>query len=134
MLTGYASGQMKLAAAYAASNIEIYPYQIAAARFVLRSPYLKGAILCDDGSLGKSYEALLVITQVWYEGRERILIVVPTPLLGQWIKIMDNRFSIPFYVEDNNAVWNEHIQNGSANPFEQDFTICWTHTYKSPKR
>lgn len=46
--------------AFASSSIEIYPYQIAAARFALRSPYLKGCILCDEGSLGKTYEALLV--------------------------------------------------------------------------
>ena len=48
---------------FASSSIEVYPYQIAAARFALRSPYLKGCILCDEGSLGKTYEALLVAAQ-----------------------------------------------------------------------
>jgi SNF2 family DNA or RNA helicase len=77
------TGRDKLVSAFASSDIEVYPYQIAAATFALRSPYLKGAILCDDGSLGKSFEAMLIITQRWYEGKRRILIAVPTPLLRQ---------------------------------------------------
>ena len=59
-LSNYAFGQDRLTAVFASSNIEVYPYQIAAARFALRSPYLKGVILCDEGSLGKTYEALLI--------------------------------------------------------------------------
>ena len=49
---------------YASANIKILPYQIAAARFALRSGNLKGCILCDEGSLGKTYEALLFIRQI----------------------------------------------------------------------
>lgn len=60
-LSNYAFGQDRLTAVFASSDIEVYPYQIAAARFALRSPYLKGVILCDEGSLGKTYEALLII-------------------------------------------------------------------------
>ena len=52
--------------AYASSNIEVYPYQIAAAQFALRSPYLKGCILGDECSLGKTYEALLIATQKFF--------------------------------------------------------------------
>ena len=70
--------------AFASANIKILPYQIAAARFALRSTNLKGCILCDEGSLGKTYEALLVVSQRWYEGKERILIVLPQNLKNQW--------------------------------------------------
>ena len=66
-LAGYANDE-SLIPAYASANIEIYPYQIAVARFALRSQYLKGCILCDESSLGKTYELLLIITQKWYEG------------------------------------------------------------------
>ncbi len=48
-LSAYAYGRNKLLPVFASSDIEVYPYQIAAARFALRSPYLKGAILCDEG-------------------------------------------------------------------------------------
>jgi hypothetical protein len=112
-LSAYAHGTDRLVPAYASSDIEVYPYQIAAAMFALRSPYLKGAVLADEGSLGKTYEALLVITQLWYEGKERILLVVPTPLLFQWIEIMDTHFSVPYTVVDNEAV-----KSATANPFE----------------
>ncbi|HKL73829.1 MAG TPA: hypothetical protein VJ903_02940 [Clostridia bacterium] len=63
-LSSYAIGNDRLLPVFASSDIEAYPYQIAAAMFALRSPYLKGAILCDEGSLGKTYEAMLVIAQM----------------------------------------------------------------------
>lgn len=43
---------------FAAANMEIFPYQIGAAQFALQAPHRKGALLCDEGSLGKTYEAL----------------------------------------------------------------------------
>ncbi len=60
-----------LLAVYASSSIEVFPYQVAAAQFALRSPYLKGVILCDEGSLGKTYEALIIAAQMWYKGKDR---------------------------------------------------------------
>lgn len=84
-----------LVAAYASSDIQILPYQIAAARFALRSANLKGCILCDEGSLGKTYEALLVVSQRWYEGKERILIVLPQNLMPQWKAKLAEEFTLP---------------------------------------
>lgn len=80
---------------YASSTAKIYPYQIAAARFALRSDYLKGCILCDECSLGKTYEAILVAGQKWYEGKENILIILPSNLVNQWQRKLDKHFSIP---------------------------------------
>lgn len=81
---------------YASANIKVLPYQIAAARFALRSSYLKGCILCDEGSLGKTYEALLIIAQKCYEGYGNILIVLPTNLVKQWLNKIENDFALPF--------------------------------------
>ena len=53
----------QLVPVYASSNSKVYPFQIAAANFALRSPYQKGAVLCDEAGLGKSHEAMLVIAQ-----------------------------------------------------------------------
>jgi len=75
-LENYA-GVNALVPAFASANIEIYPYQIAAAEFALRSPYLKGCLLADECSLGKTYEALLVATQKWYMGQSRLMLVLP---------------------------------------------------------
>ena len=96
-------GADRLLPALVSANIEVYPFQIAAAMFALRSPFLKGTILADEGSLGKTYEALLVISQMWYEGKEKILLVVPTPLLRQWQGILDDNFSIPYVTLDGDT-------------------------------
>lgn len=84
-----------LLAVYASSKIKVLPYQIAAARFALRSSVLKGCILCDEGSLGKTYEALLVVAQRWYEGKEHILVVLPKNLMAQWQQKLDEEFTLP---------------------------------------
>lgn len=82
---------------YASSTAKIYPYQVTAARFALRSDYLKGCILCDEASLGKTYEALLVACQKWYEGKENILIILPVNLLQQWFRKLKKDFpTVPF--------------------------------------
>lgn len=86
---------------YASSSAKILPYQIAAARFALRSDFLKGCILCDEGSLGKTYEALLVAGQKWFEGKENIIIVLPSNLVSQWIRKLETDFTVPFVFWNN---------------------------------
>ena len=86
---------------YASSTAKILPYQIAAARFALRSDYLKGCILCDEGSLGKTYEALLVAGQKWYEGKENILVILPSNLVTQWKRKLDSDFTLPYVFWNN---------------------------------
>ena len=120
----------KLAVAYASSDIEVYPYQVAAALFALRSPYLKGVVLADEGSLGKTYEVLLVISQLWYEGKERLIVIVPTPLLGQWIDILDKGFSVPYIVIDSNERYSDI---GGSNPFDQPVVILTTYEFAMQK-
>lgn len=86
---------------YASSTAKILPYQIAAARFALRSDYLKGCILCDEASLGKTYEALLVAGQMWYEGKENIIVILPSNLISQWLNKLQTDFTIPFVFWNN---------------------------------
>ena len=84
---------------YASSDIVVYPYQIAAARFVLRSPWQKGVILCDEAGLGKSHEALLVMAQRYLEGADHILLCIPnSDLLCQWLELLDRHYSIPYTI------------------------------------
>ena len=101
-----------LLAVYASSNIEIFPYQIAAAQFALRSPYLRGVILCDEGSLGKTYEAMLVAVQKWYEGA-KIAIIVTTPLLMQWRRLIEDKFTIPLE-ELNLMTYDDAVTNAGS--------------------
>ncbi len=132
-LSEYTYGYKKFIPVFASSYIEIYPYQLAAAQFAMRSPYLKGAILCDEGSLGKTYEALLVITQMWYENKTNILVVVPTSLVGQWQNIIEEKFTIPFFTIDNNKIFDECLGNGNENPFNQDGIVLTTYNFAKEK-
>ena len=95
------SNDKNLLPVYASSTAKILPYQIAAARFALRSDFLKGCILCDEGSLAKTYEALLVAGQKWYEGKENILVVLPPNLVTQWKRKLDRDFTLPYVFWNN---------------------------------
>lgn len=130
-LASYAQDN-SLLPAFASSNIEIYPYQIAAAQFALRSQMLKGVILADEGSLGKTYEALLITSQKWYEGKEKLLLILPTNLIKQWIVKIENSFSLPYILIDTeeshkaNAVDND-------NPFDQPALVITTYDFAVSK-
>ncbi len=53
----------RLLPVFASSAMEVFPFQVAAANFALKAQYLKGAVLCDEGALGKTFEALMLIAQ-----------------------------------------------------------------------
>ena len=78
------SERRRYAASQRLGRIDPNPHQIDAVMFALRRIPEGGCILADEVGLGKTIEAGLVVAQVMAEGVERILIVVPKPLLGQW--------------------------------------------------
>lgn len=84
-----------LLAVFASSAARVYPYQVAAAHFAWAAPMQKGAVLCDEGSLGKTYEALLIAAQKWLTGYNKILIVLPPNLLAQWQRKIEKDFTLP---------------------------------------
>lgn len=117
------SDEEKLSVVYASSDIKVYPFQIAAARFALRSPYQKGFILCDESGMGKSHEAMMIITQKWYEGKTRILLAIPNAdLLSQWIELIERYYSIPYVIIRGNDFTSK-----KENPFSQDVLIISTY-------
>lgn len=132
-LSGLSFGKDRLLAAYASSDMEVYPYQIAAALFALRSPYLRGAVLCDEGSLGKTFEAMLVMVQSWHEGRDKILVVTPTPLLAQWADILERHFSLPYHVADIGKAWEDAVRDGRENLFDADGIVLASYSFAMGK-
>ena len=78
------SERRRYAASQRLGRIDPNPHQIDAVMFALRRIPEGGCILADEVGLGKTIEAGLVVAQVMAEGAERVLIVVPKPLLGQW--------------------------------------------------
>ena len=83
---------------YAASQrharIDPNPHQIDAVIFALRRLREGGCILADEVGLGKTIEAGLVIAQSCAEGAQRILLIVPKSLIGQWQNELANLFGI----------------------------------------
>lgn len=103
---------------FAEGKIDVYPYQVAAALFAVRNPYQKGVILCDEAGMGKSHEAMLIISQSWYEGKNNILVAIPNPdLLVQWAEMISEKYSIPFCTASEN------------NSFAYDGIVLTTYDY-----
>lgn len=131
-LASYVDGEDRLLAAFASSDIGIYPYQIAAAQFALRSPFLKGAVLADEGSLGKTFEALLIATQRWYEGQNRQLLVLPANLICQWVEKIEKSFTLPYVMIDSEQTFLSLSENGK-NPFDQEALVIATYDFAVEK-
>src|SRR5258707_6063160 len=74
----------RYAAAQRQARIDPNPHQIDAVIFALRRIREGGCILADEVGLGKTIEAGLVIAQSRAEGAQRILLIVPKSLIGQW--------------------------------------------------
>lgn len=120
----------KLVPVFASSDIQIYPFQVAAASFAMRSPYQKGVILCDEAGMGKTHEAMLIVVQKWLEGTNHILIAVPNAdLLMQWIDTLDRCYTIPYAVLTSREEWSQNITDESPNAFEQDAVILTTYDF-----
>lgn len=83
-----------LAAAQRQGRIDPNPHQIDAVVFALKRIPDGGCILADEVGLGKTVEAGLVIAQLLAEGTQRILLIVPKSLVGQWQTEMSSLFGI----------------------------------------
>jgi len=120
----------KFISVYASSNIEVYPFQIAAADFALNSPYKRGAILCDESGMGKSHEAMLAAVQKWYEGKRAIIFVPNFDFIYQWVEIIDKYYTVPYIVIANKEQWNNN-RNQNGNAFEQEGIVLTTYGFAS---
>ena len=85
-------------------RVDPNPHQIDAVMFALRRIPQGGCILADEVGLGKTIEAGLVIAQLLAEGAERVLVVLPRPLLGQWQNELFTLFGIEAVEVDSSSV------------------------------
>ena len=79
-----AGEKRRYVAAQRRGRVDPNPHQIEAVTFALKRIPEGGCILADEVGLGKTIEAGLVIAQLLAEGKSRMLVIVPRPLLGQW--------------------------------------------------
>ena len=89
-----ASERRRYVAAQRRGRVDPNPHQIEAVTFALRRIPEGGCILADEVGLGKTIEAGLVIAQLLAEGKSRVLIIVPRPLLGQWQNELRELFGV----------------------------------------
>ena len=75
-------------------HFEPLPHQLRAAASALRR--MRGrAILADEVGLGKTIEALLVLSELRLRGlAEQVLLLVPAGLVGQWQEELDRKFGV----------------------------------------
>ncbi len=113
--------------------VDLNPHQIDAALFALKSPLSKGVILADEVGLGKTIEAAIVLCQFWAERKRRLIIVCPASLRKQWNLELLDKFNIPSQIIDQRN-FNELIDQGHANPFEQDNVIILSYQFLHNKK
>lgn len=81
-------------------RVQLLPHQIYIAHEVARR-HAPRVLLADEVGLGKTIEAGLIVHQQLITGRAaRVLIVVPEPLLHQWLVEMLRRFNLRFSLLD----------------------------------
>lgn len=92
----------RFAASQRQARIDPNPHQIDAVIFALRRLQEGGCILADEVGLGKTIEAGLVIAQRRAEGAQRVLLIVPKSLIGQWQNELLQLFGIETREEQMN--------------------------------
>ena len=102
-------------------RVDLIPHQIAIAREV-SSRLAPRVLLADEVGLGKTIEACLILHRLHLTGRaDRVLILLPEPLVHQWFVELLRRFNLLFAIFDE-----ERCQSISGeNPFlENQLILC----------
>lgn len=95
-------------------NIDIYWYQVETVRKVLKQFHGR-VLLADEVGLGKTIEAGMVLKEYLLRSMvERVLILTPASLVGQWVEEMSSKFDIefassydPLVRSDPQAFWSQ---------------------------
>ena len=111
------------------ANIDLNPHQVDAAIFAFKSPLSRGAILADEVGLGKTIEAGLIIDQLYTEGRQNILILVPASLRTQWQDELINRFSLASEIIDGSILKRKQKERMTENPLKDGGIFIASHNF-----
>ncbi|MCH2064427.1 MAG: SNF2-related protein [Roseibacillus sp.] len=112
---------------FTGARIDLIPHQIAIAAEAARrlSPRL---LLADEVGLGKTIEACLILHRLHLTGRaDRVLILVPEPLVHQWFVELLRRFNFLFALFDEERCASLEANDEAGNPFmDSQLILCPT--------
>ena len=121
---------------YLGARVDLIPHQLFIAREVA-SRLVPRVLLADEVGLGKTIEAGLILHRLHLTGRaERILILLPEPLIHQWFVELLRRFNLLFSIFDEERCEAIEQHNPEANPFldSQLVIASVTHLATNPQR
>lgn len=102
-------------------RVDLIPHQIAIVREVC-SRLAPRVLLADEVGLGKTIEACLIMHRLHLTGRaDRVLIILPEPLVHQWFVELLRRFNFLFAIFDEERCQSLKCEN----PFlENQLILC----------
>jgi ATP-dependent helicase HepA len=110
---------------YSGARIDLIPHQLSIAVEVC-SRMTPRVLLADEVGLGKTIEAGLILHRLHLTGRaDRMLILVPEPLIHQWFVEMLRRFNLAFSIFDEERCASIEEHQPGTNPFlENQLVLC----------
>ncbi|MDC0602183.1 RNA polymerase-associated protein RapA [Aliiglaciecola sp.] len=108
---------------FVGARVDIIPHQLHIASEVGRR-HAPRVLLADEVGLGKTIEAALIIHQQLLTNRaQRVLIVVPSSLVHQWLVEMLRRVNLAFSIFDEERC--QATAEDASNPFEaEQLVLC----------
>jgi len=99
------------------ARVDLIPHQLYIAHEVSNRQQPR-VLLADEVGLGKTIEAGMIIhRQLVREAISRVLVVVPEPLLHQWLVEMKRRFNLEFSIMDEVMYEESMASAADNNPF-----------------
>lgn len=90
------------------TNFKPLPHQLKTAQTVISKMHGK-AILADEVGLGKTIEAGLILKEYMVRGLvKKALILVPSSLVSQWTKELNQKFHIPAMAQKKAYMWKQY--------------------------
>lgn len=112
---------------FVGGRVDLLPHQMYLASEVA-GRLLPRVLLADEVGLGKTIEASLILHRLHLTGRaERILVLVPEPLIHQWFVELFRRFHLLFALFDEDRCDSIETNEENGNPFlDSQLVLCST--------
>ena len=110
---------------FAGGRVELIPHQIFIASEVA-SRLAPRVLLADEVGLGKTIEAGLILHRLHLTGRaDRVLVLVPEPLIHQWFVELLRLFNLLFSIFDEERCRSIEANDFDTNPFlDSQLVLC----------